>query len=113
MVRIKINSYLKGRRKQKLFFITNYVRTKIDHILNTACVGYIDKKRARVYRHSSALLAVPTILLPRVQVPSTPIGMLLPFIVKFVLYLFCKKNEDKQKRPGLAHFFKKEKREDK
>ena len=33
--------------------------------------------------------------------------MLLSFIVKFVLYLFCKKNENKQKEAGLGQFFKK------
>ena len=34
-------------------------------------------------------------------------SMLLSFIVKFVLYLSCEKNEINKKRPGLAHFLKK------
>ena len=46
----------------------------------------------------------PTILLPRVRVPSIP-STLFSFIVKFVLYLACEKSENK--RPGLAHFLKK------
>ena len=47
--------------------------------------------------------SAPNILPPRVRVPSTP-SMLLSFIVKFVLYLSCEKNEINKKRPGLAHF---------
>ena len=54
-------------------------------------------------RHSSVDESVPTILPPRVRVPSTP-SMLLSFGVKFVLYLSCEKNENKQKD---AEFFKK------
>ena len=54
--------------------------------------------------HSSVDSSAPTILPPRVRVPSTP-SMLLSFIVKFVLYLSCEKNEINKKRPGLAHFF--------
>ena len=53
-------------------------------------------------------LPVPTILPLRVQVPSTP-STLLSFIV-FVLYFSEEKNENKPKRSGLAHFFKKRKR---
>ena len=48
-------------------------------------------------RHSSVDSFAPTILPPRVWVPSTP-SMLLSFIVKFVLYLSCEKNKIKQKR---------------
>ena len=54
-------------------------------------------------RHSSVDLSVPTILLPQVRVPITP-SMLLSFIAKFVLFLSCEKNENKQKQDGLAHF---------
>ena len=46
---------------------------------------------------------MPTILLPRVLVPSTP-SMLLSFIA-FVLYLSCEKNENKQKEAGFGPFF--------
>ena len=49
--------------------------------------------------------SVSTILPPRVRVPSTP-SMLLSFIVKFMQYLSCEKNENRLKRPGLAHFLK-------
>ena len=45
-------------------------------------------------RHSSVDSSVPTILLPWVQIPNKP-SMLLFFIVKFVLYLSCEKNENK------------------
>ena len=55
--------------------------------------------------HSSVDSSPPTILLPRVRVPSTP-STLLSFIV-LVLFLSCDKNENKQK--GLAHFLKKRK----
>ena len=52
------------------------------------------------YRHSSVDLSVPTILPPQVWVLSTP-SMLSSFKVKFVLYLSCEKNKNKQKR-GLC-----------
>ena len=39
---------------------------------------------------------------PRVRVPST--SMLSSFIVKFVPHLSFEKNENKQKRAGMAHF---------
>ena len=51
--------------------------------------------------NSSVDSSAPTILPPQVRVPSKP-SMLLPFIVKFVLYLSCEKNENKQKNMGLA-----------
>ena len=51
--------------------------------------------------HSSVDSSAPTILPPSVWVPSTP-SMLLSFMVKFVLYLSCEKNEINKKRPGLA-----------
>ena len=53
-------------------------------------------------RHSSVDSSVPTILLPQVQVPSTP-SMLFSFIVS-VLYLSCEKNENKQKEAGFGPF---------
>ena len=42
--------------------------------------------------HSSVNLSATTILPPQARVPSTP-STLLSFIVKFVLYLSCEKNE--------------------
>ena len=56
-------------------------------------------------RHSSGDSSAPTILPPQVWVPSTP-SMLLSFIVKFVLYLPCEKNENKQKEARFSPFFK-------
>ena len=55
-------------------------------------------------RHSSVDSSAPTILSPRVRVPST-LSMLLSFIVKFVLYLSCEKNENKQKDAGFGPYF--------
>ena len=54
-------------------------------------------------RHSSVDSPAPTIMPPRVRVPSTP-SMLLSFIV-FVVYLSCEKNENKQKEAGYGPFF--------
>ena len=50
-------------------------------------------------------LSSPTILPPQVRVPSTP-SMLLPFIVKFVLFLSREKNKNKQKEAGFGPFLK-------
>ena len=58
-----------------------------------------------VCRHSSVDSSAPTIQSPRVQVPSMP-SMLLSFIVKFVLYLLCEKNRNKQKEAGFGPFLK-------
>ena len=49
--------------------------------------------------------SAPTILPPRVRVPSTP-SMLLSFIV-FGLYLSCEKGENKLKEVGFGPLFKK------
>ena len=56
-----------------------------------------------VCRHSSVDLSAPTIMPPQVRVPRTPY-MLLSFIVKFVLYMSCEKNENKQKEAGFGPF---------
>ena len=53
--------------------------------------------------HSSVDSSAPTILLPRVQVPSTPSTNC--YIV-FMLYLSCEKNENKQKEAGFGPFLK-------
>ena len=55
-------------------------------------------------RHSSVDLYAPTILPPRVLVPSTQ--SMLIFIYSIVPYLSCEKSKNKQKRSGLAHFLK-------
>ena len=52
---------------------------------------------------SSVDLSAPTILPPKVLVPSTP-SMLLSFIV-VVLYLSCEKNENNQKEAVIGPFF--------
>ena len=56
-------------------------------------------------RHSLAGTCAPSILLPWVQVPSTP-SMLLSFEVKFVVYLslHCEKSKNKQKEAGFGPF---------
>ena len=54
-------------------------------------------------RRSSVDSSMPTILPRRVRIPSTP-SMLLSFIVKFVLYLSCERNQNKQKEAGLGPF---------
>ena len=57
-------------------------------------------------RHSSVDSSAPTILPPRVQVPSTP-SML--FHLQYLCYIFHgKRMKLNKKRPGLAHFKKKE-----
>ena len=56
-------------------------------------------------RHSSVDLSEPTILRPRVRVPSTP-SMLSSFIVNFLLYLSCEKKENKQKEVEFGHLKK-------
>ena len=52
----------------------------------------------RLGQYSSADPSAPTILPPQARVLSTP-SMLLSFIAKFVLYLSCEKNENKQRGP--------------
>ena len=60
-------------------------------------------------RHSSVDSSAPSIMPPRVRLPSTP-SMLLSFIVKFVLYLslLCEKNENKPKRGRVWPILKKQ-----
>ena len=55
-------------------------------------------------RHSSVVLSAPTILRPRVWIPSTPSTLFL-----YLYYWNCNEKITKinKKRPGLAHFFKK------
>ena len=61
-------------------------------------------------RHSLVDLSAPSILLPQVQLPSTP-SILLSFIIIFVLYLSLQcetRTKINKKRLGLGHFFIKE-----
>ena len=58
-------------------------------------------------RHSLVDLSAPSILLPQVQLPSTP-SILLSFIIIFVLYLSLQcetRTKINKKRLGLGHFF--------
>ena len=60
-------------------------------------------------RHSSVDLSAPSILLPRVWVPSTPSILFSIYKVQIVylsLKLECKKNKNKQKEAGIGPFFK-------
>ena len=54
-------------------------------------------------RYKSLDSSAPTILPPRVRIPTAP-----AIIVKFVLHLFlhCEKNKNKQKEPGLGCYLK-------
>ena len=55
-------------------------------------------------RHSSVDSSAPSILLPRVQVPSTPSMLFSIYIIQIVYLSFeleCKKNENKQKEAGI------------
>ena len=54
-------------------------------------------------RHSSVESSAPTILPPRVRVPSMPSTL----FHLFVLYLSCEKNENKQKEAGFGPFLEK------
>ena len=67
--------------------------------------SFLAKNSFKGCRHSSFDWSAPTILPPRVQIPSTP-SMLLSFIV-FVLYLLCEKNKNKQKEARFGTFLKK------
>ena len=50
--------------------------------------------------------SAPTILRPRVRIPSTPAMLFSICIIEIVLELLeLEKNENKKKRPGLAHIF--------
>ena len=60
-------------------------------------------------RYSSVDSSAPSIMLPRVQVPSTPSLLLSVCIVQIVYLSFeleCDKNQSKQKEAGIAHFKK-------
>ena len=52
---------------------------------------------------SSVVLSAPTILWPRVRIPSTP-SMLFSICIEIVMR---KRTKINKKRPGLSHFFKK------
>ena len=61
-------------------------------------------------RHSSLDLSAPSILPPRVWVPTTPSTLFSIYIVQIVylsIELECEKNKDKQKEAGIGPFFEK------
>ena len=64
-------------------------------------------------RYSSVDSSAPSIMLPRVRVPSTPSTLFSIYIVQIVYLSFeleCEKNEkNKQKEAGIGPFFKKNK----
>ena len=55
--------------------------------------------------HSSVVSSAPTILQPRVRIPSTP-SMLFQFVL---LKLYRENNENKQKEAGIGPFLIKKK----
>ena len=61
----------------------------------------LSKKSLLGCRHSSVDYFAPTILPTQIRVPNTPYLHLL-FIVKFMLRLYCEKNENKQKWGGVC-----------
>ena len=64
------------------------------------------KSLRKVCQQGSVDSTAPTILPPRVRVPSMPPTLLL-FIVKFVLYMSGEKNENKQKEAEFGPFLMK------
>ena len=63
-------------------------------------------------RHSSVDSSAPSILLPRVRVPSTPSTLFSIYIVQIVNLSFeleCEKNKNIQKEAGIGPFLKKNK----
>ena len=61
-------------------------------------------------RHSSVDSSAPSILPPRIRVPSTSSMLFSIYIIQILCLSFeleCEKNENRQKRPRLAHFLKK------
>ena len=90
--------HLQLQQMFKHIILTFFIRGSFSvHLIS--CLGGLDDSFCYIkissYCHSSVDLSAPTILLPRVQVPSTP-AMHFSIIV-CVLYLSCEKNENKQK----------------
>ena len=64
----------------------------------------------RGIHYSSVDSSAPSIMLPRVRVPSTPSTLFSIYIVQIVYLSFeleCEKNKNKQKEAGIGPFFKK------
>ena len=78
--------------KQSVIFYTNvsYIDICLTYSYSRLLIITSLYKNKSVCRHSSMDSSAPTILPPRVQVPSTP-----SFRVKFVLYLPCEKNKNR------------------
>ena len=82
---------------------------------STICVKRLQQRKAKDLfdvgeelnreggRHSSMVLSAPTILWPRVQIPSTP-SMRFQFVL---LELYWEKNENKEKEAKIGPFLKK------
>ena len=66
-------------------------------------VSFIEFKIYRRCRHSSVDSSLPSILPPRVQVPSTPSA----FLSIYIWIVSCGKDENKQKEAGIGQFFEK------
>ena len=72
-------------------------------LLDTFSLFQMDKQTMKNVlggRHSSVVSSAPTILQPRVQIPSSP-SMLFSICIE-------KRTKINKKRSGLAHFLKKE-----
>ena len=95
-----------GSKKSKMqckayyYLVPTSLGRGLIRVNQTPCLEYSPELPSHTLRcrHSSMDSSVPSILLPRVWLPSTP-SMLLSFIVTFVLYFFLhwEKNKNKQK----------------
>ena len=78
------------------------IQLSANFILTIYCQLYRkNNKKTRRQRHKQIL--APTILPPRVRVPSIPSRYALYFIVKLVLYCLVKRTKINKNMPGLAH----------
>ena len=107
------------QQQQQVFYFSSFLHHQecqkfYDQIINRNCkhnwrqTNRQSRRSAEVWsqpiegRHSSVDSSAPTTLRPRVRIPNTP------FIVKFcaLFVIVLKKDENKQKEAGLAHFIK-------
>ena len=80
------------------FIYSNYIQCKecwgIGAVVDLCISSYLLlKNQSEGGRHSSVVSSAPTILRPRVRIPSTP-----SMLFQFVIDLWCKKDENKRKR---------------
>ena len=80
------NLIMTGRCGRKSELVEGVMMRQPCKFLNHYLLTYWQTVQTKGCRHSSVDSSVPTILLPRVWVPSRP-SALLSFIVKFVLYV--------------------------